>query len=309
MNELQVKTLTLEPAKVEFNHEEIEKQLEESLKKYSGLVFTEDTATECRNTIAELRKGKRAVDQYRLKIKRELTAPVTEFENQCKALNKKFDEVINPLVEQHDAFEEQRKKEKEQKVWELIREVVEEFNLNEKHASQIAFNPSYLNKSASLKSIKDDLTAQAERLQLEQQKKEADTQVIQSTAQLANERYDVSLSEMAYVRLLDFKEVSEIKKQILDDAQNEAEKRLEVEKRVEQKNQKQQEIETIFADGEPIASAPVELIDDPFSDPFAKPQELTIAYKITGTNNQLSSLQYAMEQMGVKWEVLRNVNV
>ena len=92
MNQLQVKTIELEPAKVVFNHEEIKKDLDKSLKKYSGLTFTEDDATECRSTISELRKGKKAVDQYRIKTKKELTEPVAKFENKCKSLNKKFDE-------------------------------------------------------------------------------------------------------------------------------------------------------------------------------------------------------------------------
>src|SRR5690625_2400356 len=97
--DLAVKTEVFEPAKIEFNYEEIENTLTENLKKYQGLTFTEKEAAECKKVIADLRKGKRLVDQYRIKTKRQLTEPIKAFEEQCKALNEKFDNVINPLLE------------------------------------------------------------------------------------------------------------------------------------------------------------------------------------------------------------------
>lgn len=319
MNELQVKTIELEPAKVVFNYEEIEKDLEQNLQKYSGLTFTEDDATECRSTIAELRKGKKAVDQYRLKIKKELSVPVTEFENKCKALNKKFDEVISPLVEQSDAFEERRRNEKREQVEEIAAQIIEEFDLDEKHAVEMVIPDNYLTKSKSIKSIKEELETTAQHLKTKQEKEVADKELIKSTIEFINNRYGVNLSDSAYIRLLDFKDVKEIKTQILDDGQSEADKKIQQEKRKQEQlereeklkqeqleRESQEPIVPIQKDPEPVYE-PVNIEQIPFSDVIpVETNETSVfeIYHVTGTESQLSALEKFMNENGMTWEVV-----
>src|SRR5690554_1845587 len=100
MKELQIITNKITPAKVEFNYQDIDEKLDIVLKKYKGLVFTEDTVKDCKKTMAELRKGQKSLDEFRKKTKRMLTESVTDFENDCKRLYKRFDDVIDPLKEQ-----------------------------------------------------------------------------------------------------------------------------------------------------------------------------------------------------------------
>lgn len=301
MDELQVKTIEKEPAMVIFNHEEIEKDLEENLQKYSGLTFTEDTAAECKKVVAELRKGKKAVDDYRKQTKKELTAPVTEFENKCKSLNKKFDEVINPLVEQHEAFEQKRKEEKSAKVKEVMDIVIGQKNLSDKYASQLTIDDGYLAKSKSLKSIEEDLRERGDHLKLMQEKEESDKQTIQSAVQYVNSNYGVSLSEAPYMNLVDYQDVKDIKAQIMDDGQAEADKRLHAEQCKKEREAKQVEYEHEIAqsDVEPEPEIPFNDFPDEFEDPFA--MDDTRQYVVTGTDEQLEELESYMNEAGLSW--------
>ena len=335
MNELQVKTIELEPAKVVFNHEEIEKDLDKNLKKYSGLTFTEDDATECRSTISELRKGKKAVDQYRIKTKKELTEPVTEFENKCKSLNKKFDEVINPLVVQSDSFEEKRKNEKLAEIHEIIAQLIEYHDLHEKYAVDLVVADNYLTKSKTIKSITEELKTNAEHLETKQDKEAADKENIINIVKLANAEHKLNLTESAYVRLLEFNDIADIKKQVIDDANKEDERALEKERKAqveqeekrrrvqlearekeqpepkeiaeqEEKNKKEQVLtEKPQKEPEPVKE---EIIPDPFLQvkPIVSAGDPSVyeVYKTFGTESQLIELETFMDENNISWEVI-----
>src|SRR5699024_12828084 len=120
MQEITPKTITKKPAEIEFNHTELLEDLERNLKKYDGLTFTESETPEIRKTLAELRKGAKAVDRYRIATKKELSEPITEFEKRRKAILKKFDERIGSLDEQAKDHENQRKQRRIVKVQEVI---------------------------------------------------------------------------------------------------------------------------------------------------------------------------------------------
>ncbi|MEC5422369.1 DUF1351 domain-containing protein [Virgibacillus sp. C22-A2] len=283
--ELQVKTLKFEPAKVEFNYKELEAILEENLKKYNGLTFTEDDVAECKKTIAELRKGKKAVDSYRLDTKKKLTKSVTDFENQCKQLNKKFDEVLTPLVEQSDQFEEKRKDEKRVEIQAVIDQLVEDEELNEKYAAELVIEDSYLNKGKAMKAINEELSLKAQSLGFKQAKYLADEENIVNTVKLANAEYKINLTESAYVRLLEFKEVGDIKRQILDDSHTEVEKQLE-------KQKKEVEVKEVVAEIVTPVQAPEE--DEP---------TYFEVYKVTGTESQLEALESFMKHEQIEFEI------
>jgi len=292
MNELQVKTLKFVPAIVEFNYDELAANLDENLKKYEGLTFTEDDIAEGKNTVAELRKGKKAVDTYRLETKKKLTKSVTDFENQCKQLNKKFDEVLNPLVSQMDRFEEDRKETKSKEVQEIIDNLVSDNYLDGIFAVELVIVDEYLNKGKSLKVITDELTLKAEALKSRQETYNANKEIIENTVEIANSRYEVTLTTAAYVSLLDHKDVKEIKTQILDDAQNEVEKQLErmrTKKIIEEEKAKRA---AVVKETTPIAVEEPDGIETFFE-----------VYKITGTTSQLDSLDDFMNQEEIYFEI------
>ncbi|MCM3396815.1 DUF1351 domain-containing protein [Oceanobacillus profundus] len=209
-----MKTIELTPAVVEFNFDELSSVLDEQLSKYEGLEFTEKDAASCKKTITELNKGKKSLNDYRLKTKKELTVSVTEFENKCKELAGKFDQVINPLKEQHDQFEEERKEIKRLEIEGYIDHLIHIEGLNDKYAARLLVLESYLTKSKTIKSIKEELTVKAEHLGIAQDKYEADREIIKSHVELINTKENINLPESPFLSLLDHKEVADIKAQI-----------------------------------------------------------------------------------------------
>lgn len=282
MNELQVKTVVMEPAKVEFNFDELSDVLDQQLAKYEGLEFTEKEAAACKKTITELNKGKKALNEYRLKTKRELTAPVTDFEESMKFLSNKFDDVIKPLKGQVDVFEDNRKKEKSMEILVIIDELIEKEGLDEKHAAQLVIEDSYLNKSTTLKSIREDLITKAQHLGIAQDKEESDIEIIKMSVEMANQRYGVELLDSTYIRLLEHEDIETIKVLITDDAQNEAEKKDEP---------KYEQV--------PLSSAPAsKSVDDE--------EKFTETYLVLGTNSQLDALEEYMNNNGLTWSVVED---
>jgi len=301
MNELQVKTLKFVPAIVEFNYEELAANLDENLKKYEGLTFTEDDIAEGKKTVAELRKGKKAVDTYRLETKKKLTKSVTDFENQCKDLNKKFDQVLNPLVSQMDQFEEDRKEVKRKEVQEVIDNLITDNYIDGAFASELVIVDEHLNKGKSLKVITDELTLKAEALKSRQETYNANKEIVENTVEIANNRYDVTLTTAAYVRLLDHKDVKEIKTQILDDAQNEVEKQMERERLKKTMEEERAKRAALVEEVTPIAveePEPVVVVEE--ADGIETFFEV---YKITGTASQLDALEDFMNQEEIQFEI------
>lgn len=286
--ELQVKTVTLTPAVVEFNFAELSSALDENLKKYDGLTFTEKDAAACKKTITELNKGKKALDSYRKETKKKLTASVTAFENQCKELNQKFDDVINPLKDQHDQFEINRKEEKRQKVNDIISKLINKEDLNDKYMSQLIVKDEYLTKSKTLKSIEDELAISAEHLGIKQDKEEADMDIIKSHVELVNTKNDLNLIDSSYINLLDYQSVEAIKERIETDALNEVEKAQRVvETKVQSKVKKHHEV-------------PVKEESDTNEATFVE------VYELTGTESQLDELEEYMSSQCLSWRGIDN---
>ena len=94
------------------NFEEVEAQLRELMAPYEKLVLREEDVAEGKNLLARIRKVKTTIDDYRKSVKRDFTAPLTAFEEKCKALTAICTESETNLSEQISKFNEQRKAEK-----------------------------------------------------------------------------------------------------------------------------------------------------------------------------------------------------
>lgn len=310
MNSLQVETLKIEKPKIEFNHKQIEQELEENLKKYEGLVFTEETTTELRAILAELRKGKNAVDGYRKEIKKDLSKPIKEFEDKCKDLNKRFDGVIIPLKKQLDEFEERRKEEKRAEIEKLITNIVSDYELDDKHASKLVVEDDMLAKSRSVKSIEDTLTFKATHLKTEQESSEKDFKLVESNVKALNAEHGTDFNTQAYTSLLEFEDVGSVLEKMRNHILAEVKKREEEERRKQEEAQRQEELkESKQKDFDPLASfiqedvtfeEPEEIpfSDDLMPDPFAD-EESTVNYRIIASEEKHNKIKRFLSELGV----------
>lgn len=280
--ELVVRTITFEPAKIEFNFDQLSVILDETLVKYTGLEFTEKSAPECKKTIAELRKGKTLLDTYRKDTKKELTESVTAFENRIKELAAKFDAVINPLTEQADQFEADRKERKRKEIQEIIDALIVEQGLNEKFADWMVIPLDYYNKGTSIKDIKVELTALATSLGVSQDKEAADVEIIKTKVELANAKNGVNLLETPYVDLLMHEySINDIVTKINADAEILKQREAVV------------KVET------PVAPNP-----NPPKYPVNDAEQFTEKYEVTGTEDQLNALDEFLKANGYTWQLL-----
>ena len=104
------------PQEIDFNHEELKSQLSERLERYNSLVVTEDAIQPAKKDRAALNKLKSAIDDKRKSVKGACLAPYTEFERKAKELIGMVQEPIDVIDRQVKGFEEQKKREKYQKI-------------------------------------------------------------------------------------------------------------------------------------------------------------------------------------------------
>ena len=314
MNELKIIANNTTPAKVDFNYKEIEAQLNKVLEKYKGLVFTDETVKDCKKTIADLRKGQKSLDDFRKDTKKILTESVTVFENDCKVLYKKFDEVIDPLKEQADHFETLRKEEKRKKIQILLEQVAGAYKLNRKYTDMLLIEDGFLNSSVTITKVKEQLSVMADKLRAEQRKEEEDVLTITSTVETVNKEAEINLLVDNYTRLLQYEDATKVMAKIYEDASQlvkvkEVEK-LRLEKIESERIAKEKEEQRLaasveeYAEGELSKEPEQEAIsEDDFNELPETKQLLTKLYIVTGNAEQLADLEIFLNAVfGKDWK-------
>ena len=292
--DLVLKVYETTPAVVSFNYQEITNHLDSVLAKYRGLVFTDSTIAECKKTIAELRKGQKSLDEFRISTKKQLTASVTDFEKECKTLHSKFEEVIKPLSEQQDQFELDRREKKRAEIQSIIDALVTEKALNEKFAARLVILEEYFNKGKTIKAIKTELSTLATSLKVQQDKEAQDEDLIKTKVELANAQYQLTnaLRPGAYSMLLSYKSIAEIEALIISDAQEVQE--LEKEK-----------AEVLAAKDVDVPKVEEVRITQTFAAPEPVPTKSSVVvtrlYRITGTEEQLIALEGYLGGNDLPW--------
>ena len=153
------------------NFEEVKGSLQETMKKYEEIVVTEDRLKDCKATQRDLAGLRNKIDAYRKNVKKEMEAPVKEFEGKCKELISLISNAEKPIKEGIKIFDNKRKEEKKEKALEIINAAIQEFELEEEFAEKLDLKDSYLKLTGSIKSIKEDVEMRAIMLKKEQEDK------------------------------------------------------------------------------------------------------------------------------------------
>lgn len=299
--EVAVRVFETKPAVVNFNYQEISDRLDLVLFTYRGLVFSDSTVAECKKTIAELRKGQKSLDEFRKATKKQLTESVTLFENQCKSLYGKFDEVIQPLTLQYEQFELERREKKREEIQGIIDALISEHGLTEKYASQLLIPEEYFNKGKAIRAIKSELSSLANTLKVQRDKEAQDIDLVKTKVELANAHYQLSSALMPepYLRLLSYKSAAEIDLLITSDAQQVSDRENKAAEALIAKMAEAPKVtETIPL--EPVKAQqwvpPTASGTAPATD-----ERITAVYEVTGTEEQLSALEAYFEANNLSW--------
>ncbi|MGG5461472.1 DUF1351 domain-containing protein [Clostridium sp. B9] len=193
---------------IKMNFEEVKGSLQETMKKYEGIIVTEEGLKDCKATQKDLASLRNKIDTYRKDVKREMLVPIDIFEYQCKELISLISDVEKPIKEGIKVFDDKRREEKRQKALELIKESVIKHNLSKEYALKLTVKNEYLNLSKSLKSVREDIESRALLLEREQedekQRKEMLRVSIENAISVANEGINTKLKFEDFTKYIEF---------------------------------------------------------------------------------------------------------
>ncbi|WP_438979949.1 DUF1351 domain-containing protein [Polynucleobacter sp.] len=101
---------------IKFNDEQIKAEVSEALKKYEGLVYSEDQIRNAKSDMAGLRKFKEAIENKRKEIKKKCMEPYERFEAKIKEILKLVDKPILMINGQVENFEQKSFAEKKKSI-------------------------------------------------------------------------------------------------------------------------------------------------------------------------------------------------
>ena len=82
---------------IEWNFEELKKEITIRANEYVDLVYNDDQIKEAKKDRADMNKFKKALDDKRREVKKQLLDPYTEFEAQVKELIAIVDKAVNNI--------------------------------------------------------------------------------------------------------------------------------------------------------------------------------------------------------------------
>lgn len=291
---MEVKVLNEIKPVIEINFDQMKTALTETLEKYNGIVVTEETLSGCKATQKELAGVRTKIDRYRIDKKKELSKPITAFENQCKELISLIEKAERPIKDGIKVFDDKKRAEKREVAEKLIKEVAESLELREKYAKQLTVDEKYCNLTAKESDVRGDLEARAMALLSEQQREDELMEIIKDCIETENERIEAKLKFEDFQRLIDRGMPT---KDIL----------AEVRARAEQIYRAENPPEPVpEPEPEPMPEPEPELMPEPITEP--EPVEIEEStyyanYRITGTEKQLKAISQFLRANGITYKV------
>lgn len=160
--QLEVKEYQL-PAEIQFNFDEIKAEISEKLQKFENLVYTDEQIKEAKADRSSLNKLKKALQDEKIRRKKEYLKPFEDFENKINEIIKLIDAPVGLIDKQVKEFEEKKKADKRTEIgafWETT-EHPEWLVLSK------IFDERWLNATYTMKQIQADITGWINRINSE----------------------------------------------------------------------------------------------------------------------------------------------
>jgi hypothetical protein len=119
------------------------------VKQYQGFVVGEDDVDAAKKIVTQLNKTAKSLSDKRIEIARTVKAPIDAFEDDLKALTEEIKRVSEQIKTQTDDYEAKRKHAKKQLILQ-----------NDAWLPYMNFDETWLNKTAAIETILDDLAKQ-----------------------------------------------------------------------------------------------------------------------------------------------------
>ena len=307
--------LQVRPAagQIQTNFDEIEKQLAVEMSQYDGIVFTEDTKTEAKKKVAELRKLKKRIEDSRKEVKARWMEPYNQFEARVKQVAALVDKPINHINGQVEEFEAKRLKERQTEIEQIYTEEI---------GDMADFLPLYRlqddkwsNAGTSVKSIRKSMSETIANTRAGK----AAIEAMQSDAVPdALRKFQATLSlpdALAYINRYETQKAETLRKEGERRRQEEERRhqaeieriRAEERRRVAEEEQIRREAvkeeeERIRREAEKAVKDEIRSVDEESAAPLTAPDSHTAVYTVVGTDAELQELEMAMLSLGLYYE-------
>lgn len=144
---------------IDWNFQELKKEITAKADDYKNLVYDindDDQIKDAKKDRADLRKFNAALDDKRKEVKKRVMEPYTKFESQVKELTGIVDQAIDNIDVQVKDYEEIKRNEKLEKVRRIYEEEIGD--LDRTIPFEKVYQESWLNKTKTLKSIREEIT-------------------------------------------------------------------------------------------------------------------------------------------------------
>jgi len=265
---------------IDFNHEELKKELATRLEKYNNLVYSESSIKEAKTDRASLNKLKEAIETRRKEIKAQCLKPYQDFEAKIKEIVAMIDKPIAAIDTQVKSYEQIKKDEKLEGIKTFYADKV--MDLADLVSFEKIFNPKWLNatyKEADIQKEISDLFV----------KVESDIQVIR---ELQSE-YEKQMV-YAYLKNFDLTVALQEKK-----SQEEQAAKLAEYKRQQEEKRRQQAPTPPPPAPEPLQQSKPE--PEPINKPERTEKLYTLDFRVQGTATQIQALKQFLNDNGIKY--------
>lgn len=157
--ELRIKEIAL-PEKIEFNYDELKREIAEKVERYTNLVYTDQDIKQAKSDKAALNKVKKALNDERIRREKEYMKPFNEFKTEINEIISIIDKPIAIIDKQVKEAEEQKKQEKAH----AIEELFEEMEKPEWLTLGVIYNSKWLNATFAMKSVKEEIESRLEQI-------------------------------------------------------------------------------------------------------------------------------------------------
>lgn len=148
---MELKIIKFDNAIIEINFEELKQQLKDRISIYDNLELNEDNIEVINDSKKDLKKLFDAVETKRKELKKALAEPYNQLEAKIKELETLINEPLNKADSFLKEIEERRKENKKKEIEEYFKKV----NNNEYIKFENVFTTEMLNKTKSMKEIKN----------------------------------------------------------------------------------------------------------------------------------------------------------
>lgn len=293
--------VTKELPVIKTNFADVKGSLVGNIDKYTGIVVTEENLQDCKATQKELAGLRNKIDDFRKIVKKDMEGPIKEFEGQCKELMGLIAEAEQPIKEGINVFDNKRREEKRNKALELIKESIQAHQLNEKYAANLNVLDKYLNLSASVKNVREDIEQRAVNLAKEQEDeikaKEMQKATILATIDSVNVNINSKLKIEDFQRYIDMNYPLD---GIVREINVRAEAIRKAENPPEPPKAKVEEVKPVEPVKEqiPVSESPI---------PVQEPKKKTLYFyelRVTGDEEFMLKLKELLQSDGVKYETI-----